>query len=88
MAESMTIRSPRRAGLARVDERLAGVAERADVLGAPALVAFLIFAFFAVACLAVALTRAFLAAVLFERVLSALVVLTVVFFAGTGRLLS
>jgi hypothetical protein len=41
--ESMTRRSPRRAGVARVDERLTGVAERPDALG----VAFLAVAFFA-----------------------------------------
>jgi hypothetical protein len=88
-AESMTIRSPRRAGVARVDERLTGVVERPDALGVALFVAFLAVAFLAVAFLAVAfLAVAFLAVDFLAVDFLAVDFLAVDFLAGMTRLLN
>ena len=87
--ESMTMWSPRRARIARVGERLTGVAERPDALEVGLFVAFLTAAFLAVVFLAVAafLTVVFLAVVAFLAVaflavaFLAVVLVAVVFLA-------
>jgi hypothetical protein len=75
----MTMRSPRRAGIARADERLTGVAEWLVALG----VVFLSVAFPVVAFL----VARFLAVSFFAGVLP-LALLAAVFLAGTARLLN
>jgi hypothetical protein len=81
----MTMRSPRRAGVACVDE--AGVAERRDVLGVALLVVFPVVAFDAVDFLETLFFAAAPGVDFFVEVFSALVFLTAVFLAGTVRLL-
>lgn len=85
-AESMTIRSPRRAGVARADERLTGVVERAGVLEVAALVTFLAAAAFLAVAFLAAPAGVFLIAVFFVGAFLVLVLLLVDLFDGTRRL--
>jgi len=95
----MTIRSPRRARIARVGERLTGVAERPDAFAVPRVVAFLGVVFFAAGFLGgvvffavgffsgvVFFAVVFFAPVFFRLAFLVLVLLAMVLFAGMVRL--
>jgi hypothetical protein len=85
----MTMRSPRRAGIALADARLTGVAERLDALAGALLVGLLAAVFLTMAFLSVVLFAVLVLAVAFLAVVFlALAFLAGVLFAGTVRLLT